>query len=45
MAVRRRPRRGSPQDKGQKPTQIVRYQVPAGKERSKSSPTEKAAKA
>ncbi|QGU07163.1 hypothetical protein COCCU_06095 [Corynebacterium occultum] len=45
MAVQRRPKKGSPQDKGQKPIWIVRYRDPSGKEHSKSFPTEKAAKA
>ncbi|MCS5479772.1 site-specific integrase [Corynebacterium sp. YIM 101645] len=44
MAVQRRPKKGSPQDKGQKPTWVVRYRDPAGKERSRSFATEKAAK-
>lgn len=44
MAVQRRPKKGSPHDKGQKPTWVVRYRDPAGKEHSRSFTTEKAAK-
>lgn len=45
MAVQRRPKKGSPQDKGQKPTWLVRYRDPAGKEHSHSFATEREAKA
>ncbi|MGP6173362.1 tyrosine-type recombinase/integrase [Corynebacterium sp. A21] len=45
MTVQRRPKKGSPQDKGQKPKWVVRYRDPSGKEHSKSFDTEKEAKA
>lgn len=45
MAVQRRPKKGSPQDKGQRPRWVVRYRDPSGKEHSKTFLTEKAAKA
>lgn len=45
MGVQRRPRKGSPQDKGQKPRWVGRYRDTAGKEYAKTFTTEKAAKA
>lgn len=44
MTVQRRPKKGSPQEKGQKPKWVVRYLDPSGKEHSKSFNTEKEAK-
>lgn len=45
MAVQRRPKKGSPQDRGQKPRWVVRYRDPSGKQHSKDFRTEKEAKA
>lgn len=45
MAVQRRPKKGSPQDKGQKPRWVARYRDHTGREHSKTFDSEKAAKA
>lgn len=45
MGVQRRPKKGSPQDKGQKPRWMGRYRDKAGQEHAKGFATEKAAKA
>lgn len=44
MGVQRRPKKGSPQDKGQKPRWVGRYRDASGKEHAKTFTTEKAAK-
>ncbi|MFW8622477.1 tyrosine-type recombinase/integrase [Corynebacterium glutamicum] len=45
MGVQRRPKKGSAQDKGQKPRWLGRYRDHAGKEHAKNFSTEKEAKA
>lgn len=45
MGVQRRPKKGSAQDKGQKPRWLGRYRDHAGKEHAKNFATEKEAKA